>query len=136
MTRALAALATAPTLHHHPGVPMTPCWTLTYPCGTDAGDTDGVPHFSTEELAQEEASTYRGPLGTPAPRRLDQPCVVVRCGCCEYVFDEDEDGQMHFVDLAEAAGVLPQYGWTQVSGAWRCETCAAGPCDLEADTHG
>lgn len=81
--------------------------------------------------------TYRlSDLGVPAPRRLDRPCITVACSCCEYVFDEDEDGVVHFVDLAEAALCLPQYGWTQVDGAWQCETCTAGPCDLEADTHG
>lgn len=109
-----------------------PCWTLTYPNG------DAVPHFRAEEIARERAATYLVPgLGAPQPRRLDQPCITVSCGCCEYVFDEDEDGAVHFTDLTEAAGILPHCCWTQQpDGSWRCETCSKGPCDLEADTHG
>lgn len=117
---------------------MTTCWTLTYPSGDDLDTGDGVPHYAAEELAQEQAATYRlSDLGVPTPRRLDRPCITVACSCCGYIHDEDDAGhQTHFADLAEAALCLPQYGWTQVGGAWTCETCTAGPCDLEADTHG
>ncbi|MGW4426091.1 hypothetical protein, partial [Streptosporangium sp. NPDC004631] len=100
------------------------CWTLTYPCGTSVGGWGGIPHFSTEALAQEEAATHCGPLGAPEVSRLDRPCITVACSC-GYAFDADEEGEVHFASRAEAAGYLPQYGWTQTGDGWRCETCTA-----------
>ncbi len=114
-----------------------PCWTLTYPSGEEVDTGDGTPHFGTQALAQEQAATYQRPdLGTPTPTQLDEPCVTFTCTCCEYTLDEDEDGVLHFPGVDNADQTLPHFGWKRIDGAWRCETCVTGPCDLEADTHG
>ncbi|MFI7628422.1 hypothetical protein [Microbispora rosea] len=106
------------------------CWVLTDSFGVDLDYGDGIFHFDTktkaEERAEHEDLEHR-------PRRLDKPCVLVACSCCDYVFDEDE-WTNHFESLDEARKVLPDFGWVPgENGTWRCEGCAKGTCDCEAD---
>lgn len=122
------------SLQPHSAEPSKNCWVLTDSAGEDHDHGDGdVMHFTDEALATRHAADYD--LGH-RPRQLDQPCTTVDCLCCEYTFDEDGDGRVHFATAEEIGQLLPEYGWTPAGRGWRCETCSKGPCDVEADTHG
>ncbi|MEO3860943.1 hypothetical protein [Acrocarpospora sp. B8E8] len=107
------------------------CWTLTHD-GEDLTH-DLVVHYATEAQATEHATVY----GLPhKPRQLEGPCLSVDCSCCAYVFDEDEEGFVHFESTTEIEQLLPEHGWKCDGDIWVCPTCVAGPCDREADIHG
>lgn len=113
------------------------CWVLTHDDGEDL-DNDGVMHFATEETAAKFAADYSLPH---KPRQLDGPCITVECACCAYVYDQDEDGDVHFASLEEAERLLlaepsSEWDWTKDADGLKCPTCRKGPCDQEADTHG
>lgn len=110
-----------------------PCWVLTNEDGTDL-DQDGVPHFPSEKHATEEAAKIEGDE-VFKPRRLDHLCVTLACSCCEYVYDEDEDGIAHFDSRAEAEKMLAGF-WEFTGGEAKCHACKFGPCDPEAGDHG
>lgn len=113
----------------------TACWVLTNDVGDDL-EQDGAPHFPDEKHAAEYAS--RAYVEVPPgfkPRQLDHLCVTVECSCCEYVFDEDEDGVVHWESLAEAEKGLKDF-WEFADGVTRCDACKVGPCDPEAGEHG
>lgn len=116
-----------------------PCWVLTNADGEDL-DQDGVPHFPTEEKAAEHARRTDPWAGweTPAgfkPRQLDHVCVILACSCCEYVYDEDEDGICHFDSPDEAEKALAGF-WEFTGGVAKCDACKVGPCDPERGDHG
>lgn len=105
------------------------CWVLTDEHGADHDDYGLVVHHASVSAAlswavSEEIEGY-------APRQLDKPCMVIRCTCCGYVFDEDEDGIVHFEDLGEARKVLAAAdgGTVADDGTAKCQPCATGECD-------
>ncbi|GAA3702375.1 hypothetical protein GCM10022224_080210 [Nonomuraea antimicrobica] len=110
----------------------TPCWVLTNRDGEDFDDADGVPHFPTQEKAAGWAVNLTDAWN---PRQLSHTCVTVTCTCCQYAYDEDEDGLAHFADMAEAEKALADY-WSFAGGQARCDACTAGPCDPERGDHG
>ncbi|MEU4224337.1 hypothetical protein AB0F17_08590 [Nonomuraea sp. NPDC026600] len=111
----------------------TTCWVLTNSDGEDL-DQDGIPHFPSEKHAEEEAAKIEGDE-VFKPRQLDHPCVIVACSCCEYIYDEDEDGVCHFDNLAEAEQALAGH-WKFTRDEALCDECKPGTCDRSADEHG
>jgi hypothetical protein len=109
-----------------------PCWVLTNDDGTDL-DQDGVPHFPTETVAAENASHLADEVFNP--RQLAHLCVTVACSCCDYLYDEDEDGIAHFDSFEEAAKMLAGF-WEFADGEAKCDACKVGSCDSEAGEHG
>jgi hypothetical protein len=111
----------------------TACWVLTNENGIDL-DQDGVPHFPREKIAASEAAKIEGDEAF-TPRQLAHPCVVVQCSCCDYLYDEDEDGIAHFDSREEAEKMLAG-SWEFAGGEAKCDACKVGPCDREAGDHG
>ncbi|MER6575783.1 hypothetical protein [Nonomuraea sp. NPDC001023] len=111
----------------------TPCWVLTNEQGTDL-DQDGVPHFPTEKHAADEAAKIEGDE-VFKPRQLAHLCVTAACSCCDYIYDEDEDGIAHFDSLGEAEKALAGF-WEFADGKAKCDACKTGACDPEAGEHG
>lgn len=111
----------------------TACWVLTNETGADF-DQDGVPHFPDEKHATEEAARIEGDE-VFKPRQLGHLCITLACSCCEYVYDEDEDGVCHFDDLAKARKLLEGF-WGFTDGQAKCDACKTGPCDPECGDHG
>jgi hypothetical protein len=111
----------------------TACWVLTNADGVDL-DQDGVPHFPSEKHAKEQVAKIEGDE-VFKPRRLDHLCVTLACSCCHYVYDEDEDGVLHFASMAEAEKALANF-WKLTRDETLCPYCTVGPCDREAGNHG
>ena len=111
----------------------TACWVLTNEDGTDL-DQDGVPHFPSEKLAAEEAAKIEGDE-VFRPRQLAHPCVTLACSCCDYLYDEEEDGIAHFDSREEAEKMLANF-WDFNDGVAKCDACKVGPCDSERGDHG
>lgn len=111
----------------------TACWVLTNSDGEDL-DQDGVPHFPSEKHAEEEAARIEGDE-VFKPRELSGSCVTLACSCCDYLYDEEEDGVAHFDSLDEAEKLLAGF-WEFAGGKAKCDACKVGPCDQERGDHG
>lgn len=38
-------------------------------------------------------------------------CIAISCDACDYTYDQDEDGQVHFDDIAEAQSMAKDVDW-------------------------
>lgn len=116
------------------------CWVLTHPDGIHIDNGDYVEHFENETRATERAARdaatdvlVAGCHADGTPRQLDQPCVLVICGCpdCTEIFDEPGDGYTVHFDTAKDAESVTEAEWTRhPDGTYRCVACSpGGDCD-------
>lgn len=79
-----------------------PCWIVTHPDGSPTGFEDDEPHYATEAEARKFADDVTAAINPPLiVKKLDNPCsaAVTVCG---YVYDQDEEGEQHWPDGAQA----------------------------------
>ncbi|MFD1546957.1 hypothetical protein [Nonomuraea guangzhouensis] len=118
------------------------CWILAYDSdGTQADNGEFVPHFTTEAEARKradgawaaEGGVAPGYFAYTTPRQLDQPCLIVKCGCCGKAYDEEGEGRsVHFETVEDARAVVAEDEWTVLEdGTYRCE-----PCTVAAELSG
>lgn len=115
----------------------TACWVLTNGVDDYRDEEGGAPHFPSEDRATEYV-TWSGSeaLIELKSRQLGYVCVTVSCTCCEVVYDEEEEGVVHFDDMPKAEKFLTQCGWKLTREQTLCEYCKVGPCDPERGDHG
>jgi hypothetical protein len=125
MTTTTDRLVASPKTEPKPGN----CWVLTDEHGADHDDYGSVIHHESAATAANWATEFH--IEGYRPRQIDSTCMCVSCSCCGYVYDEDDDGCVHFESLDEARPILVQgEGWTVTEdGTWKCQPCAAGECD-------
>jgi hypothetical protein len=106
------------------------CWELRYDDDHEVHDGDGVPHFKTEDEAQNAVHHYeRDRVGRPNPRRRDQPCFIITAAC-GHLLDEDGGTPMHHDTAEEAAAVAKSYGWRpRGDGRLRCSADCDQGCN-------
>lgn len=104
------------------------CFYLTYPSGqvfTATGFEDGeIRCFGSRDRALEFAHQgVNERLGIPLVMQRENPCLTLVCGGCDYVWDEDDDGIVHFDDRADALAFAAEVGWLVLAGEPLCGGC-------------
>jgi hypothetical protein len=109
------------------------CWVLATPDGIHLDNGDFVEHYTTAADAAKRAAADLGEyspghFADGTPLQLDQPCVIVRCGCCGERFDDPDEGHTVHFDTVVDSGVIESAGWTErADGTHRCLDCGPGP---------
>lgn len=122
-----------------------PCWVVTPDPPLDDGPGDR--HFTTEAEARQYAADMTSDDTDdygPGRRRVwnvthrDKPCATLTCDGedCGYVFDEDDEGIVHFDDAEQAHRsqtssnpMVPAWRFATDGRAWCCE------CDPPENIH-
>jgi hypothetical protein len=84
------------------------CWVI-----EPADDTEGVPHYDTEQEAKATADHDFDPGEAATIRQLPTPCWTASCdGDCAATIDEEENYTYHYETRAEAESDAAAMGWT------------------------
>jgi hypothetical protein len=113
------------------------CWILVTANGIAIDNGDHVEHFTTQAKAAQRIADHQatdeltpGYYANATPRQLDQPCLIIRCGCCKEEFDESGEGYtVHFAP--GETSLVTEADWTvRPDGTYRCTACSPdGSCD-------
>lgn len=126
------------------------CWLIYDKSGHEWGD-EYARHYDTEEDARSSIDDARKDAtrddGTVNPddiavldkltiTQMGAPCVTLTCDACDYTYDEDDEGTIHFANSKAVDDVLGDLRWTWTAeGGYRCGGDSDGDAETPAVVH-